>query len=66
MPSVQLIRGVGWRRSFNAQRMAQYPEPVITQPYHPTYRPGFYLFNSDRLLVYRVQIDSSRPGEALI
>jgi len=28
--------------------------------------PGFYLFNSDRLMVYRGQIDSSRPGKALI
>jgi len=34
----------------------------VAQAYHAACTPDFYLFDADRRLVYRGQLDSSRPG----
>jgi peroxiredoxin len=34
----------------------------VAKAYRAAYTPDFYLFNRERLLVYRGQLDDSRPG----
>jgi len=57
-------------REVAAQRGYTFPylidaEQDVAKAYQATCTPDFYLFNSDRLLVYRGQLDSSRPGNAV-
>ena len=40
-------------------------EQDVAKAYHAACTPDFYLFNSDRLLVYRGQMDGSRPGNSV-
>ena len=37
----------------------------VAQAYHAACTPDFYLFDADRRLVYRGQLDSSRPGNGV-
>ena len=53
-----------------AQRGYTFPylidaEQDVAKAYHAVCTPDFYLFNSDRLLVYRGQMDGSRPGNSV-
>ena len=53
-----------------AQRGYTFPylidaEQDVAKAYHAACTPDFYLFDSDRLLVYRGQLDGSRPGNTI-
>ncbi len=53
-----------------AQRGYTFPylidtEQDLAKAYHAACTPDFYLFDSDRLLVYRGQLDGSRPGNTI-
>ncbi|MBT8184153.1 MAG: redoxin domain-containing protein, partial [Eudoraea sp.] len=55
----------------NAQQEG-YPFPYlydetqqVARDFHAACTPDFYLFNSDMKLVYRGQLDDSRPGNGL-
>jgi peroxiredoxin len=53
-----------------AQRGYSFPylidaEQDVAKAYHAACTPDFYLFNRDRLLVYRGQMDGSRPGNSV-
>jgi hypothetical protein len=37
----------------------------VAKSYHAACTPDFYLFDADRRLVYRGQLDSSRPGNGV-
>jgi len=57
-------------REVAAQRGYTFPylidtEQDVAKAYQATCTPDFYLFDSDRLLVYRGQLDGSRPGNAV-
>jgi peroxiredoxin len=41
-------------------------EQDVGKAYHAACTPDFYLFDSDRLLVYRGQLDGSRPGNTIL
>lgn len=59
----------------NMQRIAHqegYPFPYlfdatqeVARAYQATCTPDFFVFNQDNLLVYRGQLDDSRPGNAI-
>ena len=54
-----------------AQRGYTFPylidaEQDVAKAYHAACTPDFYLFDSDRLLVYRGQLDGSRPGNTTL
>jgi len=38
---------------------------AVAKEYHAACTPDFYLFDADRRLVYRGQLDASRPGNGL-
>jgi len=40
-------------------------EQEVAKAYHAACTPDFFLFDSDRLLVYRGQLDGSRPGNTV-
>jgi peroxiredoxin len=40
-------------------------EQDVAKAYHAACTPDFYLFDADRLLVYRGQLDGSRPGNTI-
>ena len=54
-----------------AQRGYTFPylidaEQDVAKAYHAACTPDFYLYDSDRLLVYRGQMDGSRPGNTIL
>ena len=57
-------------REVSAQRGYTFPylidaEQDVAKAYHAACTPDIYLFDTDRLLVYRGQLDSSRPGNTV-
>jgi len=57
-------------REVSAQRGYTFPYLIdakqdIAKAYYAACTPDFYLFDSDRLLVYRGQMDGSRPGNSV-
>ena len=53
-----------------AQRAYTFPylidtEQDVAKAYHAACTPDFYLFDADRVLVYRGQLDGSRPGNTI-
>jgi peroxiredoxin len=57
-------------REMSAERGYTFPylidaEQDVAKAYHAACTPDFYLFDADRTLVYRGQLDGSRPGKAV-
>ena len=58
MNQVAAQRGYGFPYLIDA-------EQDVAKAYHAACTPDFYLFDADRLLVYRGQMDGSRPGNTI-